>query len=164
MVDDVDAHLGELAPGDLELIAGGHVGHRAAGGEIGQDDFLVRRAQDVGALGHEVDAAEDDELRLAARGDGARELQRVADEVGELDHFVALIVVAEDHEPIAERPLGGGDPRVHLVVGQAQVRLRERLALADALLLDLIQKLDVHGEAPRLRGAAYLLLIPRPGR
>ena len=57
-----DADLLELAPGDLELVGLGHVGHRAAGGEVGQDHLLVRRGEDVGALGHEVDAAEDDEL------------------------------------------------------------------------------------------------------
>ena len=67
-----------------------------------------------------------------ARG-RARELQRVAGVVGELDDLVALVVVPEDHEPLAERLLGGRDARVHLVVGEAEVALRERLALADAL-------------------------------
>ena len=76
--------------------------------------------------------------RLAA---ACGELQRIADVVGELDHLVALIVMAEDHEPLAERRLRGGDPRVHLVVRQAQVALGERLALADALLLDLVRSL-----------------------
>ena len=57
-----DTHLRELAPGNLELVGGRHVGHRAAGGEVGQHDFLMRRAENVGALRHEVDAAEDDEL------------------------------------------------------------------------------------------------------
>ena len=71
--------------------------------------------------------------RRAAAGGGARELQRVADVVGELDHLVALVVVAEDDEPVAERRLGRGDPRVHLVVRQTEISLRERLALADAL-------------------------------
>ena len=139
-----DAHLPHLAPADVELIAGGHVGHRAAGREVRQDDFLMRRAEDVGALGHEVHAAEHDELGLALAGGGARELQRVAGEVGELDDLVALIVMAEDHQALAERLLGRRNPRVHLVVGEAQVVLRERLPLADALLLDLVEELDVH--------------------
>ena len=52
----------ELAPGDLDLVGLGHVGHRAAGGQVGQDHLLVRRGEDVGGLGHEVDAAEDDEV------------------------------------------------------------------------------------------------------
>ena len=74
----------------------------------------------------------------AAAGGRARELQRIADVVGELDDLVALIVMAEDDEPLAERRLGRGNPRVHLVVRQTEVALRERLALADALLLDLV--------------------------
>jgi hypothetical protein len=68
----VNAHLAELAPADLELLGIGHVGHRAAGGEVGQDDLLVRRAQDVGALGHEVHAAEDDVVGFGARRTAAR--------------------------------------------------------------------------------------------
>ncbi len=141
---DRDAHLLQLAPAHVELIAGGHVGHRAAGGEVRQDDLLVRRAEDVGALGHEMHAAEDDELRLALAGGGARELQRIAGEVGELDDLVALIVMAEDDQPIAERLLGRRNPGVHLVVREAQVVLGERLALADALLFDLVEEFDVH--------------------
>ena len=48
-------------------------------------------------LGHEVHAAEDDELGLGPRGRLAGELERVARDVGELDDLVALVVVAE-HE------------------------------------------------------------------
>ena len=40
--------------------------------------------------------------------------------------------------------LAAAMPRVHLVVGQTEIALGERLALADALLLDLVQKMDVH--------------------
>ena len=39
-----DAHRLEVAPADLELVDLGHVGHRAAGGQVGQDHLLVRRA------------------------------------------------------------------------------------------------------------------------
>ena len=134
---DVDAHVPQLAPAHLELVAGGHVGHRAPGREIRQDDLLVRSAEHVGALGHEVHAAEDDELGRAFAGRGARELQRVAGEVGELDDLVALIVMTEDDQAIPERLLGRRDAGVHLVVREPQEVFRERLALADALLLDL---------------------------
>ena len=58
----------------------------------------MRRAQDVGALGHEVHAAEDDEVGLGLAGAVLREAERVADEVGELDHLVALVVMAEDDQ------------------------------------------------------------------
>ena len=63
----------------------------------------MRRAQHVGALGHEVDAAEDDELGVRVLADLPRELERVAGVVGELDHLVALVVMAEDDEAAAER-------------------------------------------------------------
>ena len=134
---DVHAHLGELAPRDFELIFRRHVGHRAPGREIRQHDLLVRAAQDVGTLRHEVHAAEDDVFSGVPRRGGLRQLQRVADVVGELDDFVALVVVAEDDEAFAERLLGCSDPRVHLVVGQTEVAVGQRLALADALLLNL---------------------------
>ena len=59
----------------------------------------MRRAQDVGALGHEVHAAEHDELGVAGAARPARaSLKRVAGVVGELDHLVALVVMAEDDE------------------------------------------------------------------
>ena len=81
----------------------GHVGHRAAGREVRQDHRLVGRGQDVGGLGHEVDAAEHDVLGLRARGGVARQLERVAGDVGELDDLVALVVVAQDEGPLAQR-------------------------------------------------------------
>ena len=83
---------------------GRHVRHRAAGREVGQDDLLLRRGEDVGGLGHEVDAAEDDVLGLGPRRRLARQLEGVAGDVGELDDLVALVVVAEDEDPVAERP------------------------------------------------------------
>ena len=76
----------------------------------------MRRAKDVGALGHEVDAAEHDELGLAARRGGTGQLQRVADIVGELDHLIALIVMAENDDAVTERFLCFGNPRIHLIV------------------------------------------------
>ena len=141
---DVDAHFLQFAPADVELIAGGHVRHGASRREVWQHDLLVRRAHDIGAFGHEMNAAEDDELGLAATGRRARELQRIAGEVGELDDLVALVVMPEDDQPFAKGLLRSGDARVHLVVREAEIALRERLALADALLLDLSEEFYVH--------------------
>ena len=95
---DADAHLLEIAPAHLELLGVHHVGHRAAGGQVRQDHLLVVGAQHVGALGHEVHAAEDDELGLGVLADLLRELVRVAGVVGELDDLVALVVMSEDDE------------------------------------------------------------------
>ena len=68
------------------------------------------------------------------------ELPRVADVVGELDDLVALVVMAEDHEPPAERPARGGDAAIHLLDGEAEVAVRQRLPLADVLVLVLRQE------------------------
>ena len=87
----------------------------------------MRRGEDVGALGHEVDAAEEDELGVAAAGGLLRELEGVAAEVGELDHLVALVVVAEDDQPLAELPAQRPDPRVALRGVHLEVLARDAL-------------------------------------
>ena len=120
--DDVaDAELGQRVPGGLDVVALGHVGHRAAGLEVRQDHLLVRLGEDVGALGHEVDAAEEDEFGIAAAGGLLRELEGVAPEVGELDDLVPLIVVSEDHQILAELPPQRPDLRVPLGAGHLEV-------------------------------------------
>ena len=68
----------------------------------GRITFCSRRGEDVGGLGHEVHAAEDDELRLRPGRGVAGELEGVAGDVGELDDLVALVVVPE-HEHAARR-------------------------------------------------------------
>ena len=125
------ASRGDGVPGGLDLVDRGHVGHRAPGGEIGQDHLLVVGGEDVGALGHEVHAAEDDELGLGMRGRLLRQLERVAGGVGELDDLVALIVMAEDVETIAQRRLGGRGPRDQVgIAGGGQVARALDTALA----------------------------------
>ena len=57
----------------------------------------------VGRLGHEMDAAEDHELGVAGRRGQAGQAERVAAGVGPAHHLVPLVVVAEDHQPGAER-------------------------------------------------------------
>jgi hypothetical protein len=86
--------------------------------------------QDVGRLGHEVDAAEDHELGL---GPGRRLLgqaEGVAAGVGEGDDLVALVVVAEDERPLAERRPGRPGPLDQLGVGR-----RRQVARAGGALL-----------------------------
>ena len=103
--DPVDVgDAGERLPRLLDLVDVGHVGHRAAGVEVGEDHLLVVAGEHVGRLGHEVHAAEHDVGRprsLSAAKPG--ELERVAAGVGPADDLVALVVVAEDEEPVAER-------------------------------------------------------------
>jgi hypothetical protein len=94
-------HLGQLAPAALDLGQVGHVGHRTAGGEVGQDGLLVGLGHDVRHLGHEMHAAEHDELGVGLGGE-ARQLERVAGEVGVLVDVGALVVVAQQHGLVAE--------------------------------------------------------------
>jgi hypothetical protein len=61
--------------------------------------------EDVGTLGHEVHAAKEDQVGITATGGLLGEFEGVAAEIGELDDLVALVVVAEDDELLAELPL-----------------------------------------------------------
>ena len=96
----------KIAPALLDLIDGRHVGHGAAGSEVGEDHCLAVVGQDVGALGHEVHAAEHDELCFRVRGSLLGELEGIACHIGEGDDLIALVMVTEDVHPIAEGGLG----------------------------------------------------------
>ena len=78
-----------------ELVGRAAVGERAAGLEIGHH-HLARGIQDLRRLGHEVDAAEGDHVGFHLLG-GLRELERVADEIGEVLDLGFLVVVGQDH-------------------------------------------------------------------
>src|SRR5262249_51119301 len=104
--------------------------------------------EDIGALRHEMDAAKDDEVRLAAHRALARELPRVAGVVSELDHFVALIVMTENQQTRSERRLCLGDAPIHFLRRQAQIPLGQRLPLADLLVFVPRETRDVHGALP----------------
>ena len=67
----------------------------AAGVHVGQDHDLVRR-QDLGGIGHELDAAERDDVGIGFSG-LARKLEAVAHEIGNVLNFRALVIVPEDH-------------------------------------------------------------------
>jgi hypothetical protein len=62
-------------------------------------------------------AAEDDELRIGSGRGVASELERVAGDIGELDDLVALIVMTEDEEPIAQGSLRSPRPLDECRVG-----------------------------------------------
>ena len=96
--DRSDAHLLELCPAHLELLWIRHVGHRAAGGQVGQNHLLVRRGMNIGAFGHEVNAAEDDEVGVGVTTHLLGQLVRVPSVVGELDDLVALVVMTQYDE------------------------------------------------------------------
>src|SRR3546814_11318899 len=62
-------------------------------------------------------AAEHDELGIRIRGE-LRQLQRVAGEIGVLEHLIALVMMAEDAKPLAENFLDGNDARIAFAVIQ----------------------------------------------
>ena len=83
-----------LAP-VVEGVGGDRVGERAARGEMREEDRLPR-VEDLRGLRHEEDAAEDDQILVAALGlEG--EAERVAHEVGDSLDLGQLVVVGEDH-------------------------------------------------------------------
>ena len=83
-----------------------------------------------------------------------RELERIAGLVGELDDFVALVMVAEHDEAVPERGLGRGDADVHLGLRQPEIDLRKRLALAQPGAFVVRQEIDVR----RRHGACEIFL------
>ena len=84
----------------------------------------MRAGEHVGRLGHEVHAAEDDVGGLVVVRREAGQLERVTAGIGPLDDLVALVVVAEDQEPLAQLGLRRGDPAVELVRGREGVAVR----------------------------------------
>jgi len=99
---DVTQDLRELLPAGSNLEEIRHIGHGASGGEVGEDDLLVIAGQDVGGFGHEVNAAEHDELSLRVLVGVFGELVAVPAIVGVGNDLVPLVVMPEDHEPGAE--------------------------------------------------------------
>ena len=132
-VDD----LGEVLPGGLDRFEVGHVGHAASGGQVGQVDLDLVAREDVGRLGHEVDAAKDDRAAGPALGGELAQLEAVSPEIGEPDHLVLLIMVSQDQERVAHLLLDREDPLLQLDVRQVAVRVqiaaaRRRLTLASS--------------------------------
>ena len=77
-----------------EVVGRATLGERAGGLHVRKQD-LARWNEDFGGLGHEVHAAEDDDVVVALlRFLGQR--KAVADVIGEFLYLVALVVVAED--------------------------------------------------------------------
>ena len=108
----------QAAPCGIHLVGSGHIGHRAARRHVRQHDELVGRSQDVSALGHEVHAAEHDELAVGLGRGLLRQLEGVSGHIGELNDLIALVVVSENEGPLPEGFLGGlGTPHESGVAG-----------------------------------------------
>src|SRR5215472_1627858 len=114
----------ELPPAGFHLPNVGHIRHRTTGAAIRKNHNLAIAAEDIGAFGHEVNAAKYDELALGF-GSLLRELEGIAAEVGELHHLVALVVVAENHGILAEFGLGRRDAIVERTIGHQEVEVED---------------------------------------
>ena len=91
-----------------ELVGRAAVLEAAAGVHVGQDHDLFGR-QDLRRLGHEADAAEGDHLGVGRRR-LARQIEAVADEIGEVLDLRLLVIMGEDHGvALALQPLDLGE-------------------------------------------------------
>src|SRR6266446_5916503 len=113
----------QLAPAGFHLADVGHIGHGATGVQVGKNNHLVLTAKNVGALGHKVYAAEDNIAAFGLRSlEG--ELEGVTTEIGELDDFVALVVMAQNHDILAQAGFCGSDALVKGVVRDEEVGIK----------------------------------------
>ena len=71
-----------------------HVRQRTAGFQIRNQDFF-RRRQDARRLGHKVDAAEDDDVRVRLRRLLGK-TERISDEIRHILHLADLIIMRKD--------------------------------------------------------------------
>ena len=117
----------ERVPAGLDIGRLRHIGHRATGLEVRQDHLLIAAGENIGALGHEVDAAEEDVFSVGAGGRLLGQLERVAAEIGELDDFIALVVMTEDDQALAELVAQRPDSGVALIGRHLEVFARDLL-------------------------------------
>ncbi len=109
---EVGINLAQLGLALGQRFGGDALRQRASGPQVRQQHHPLR-VEDLGGLGHEVDAAEHDDSGVADLARLVREFQRVADEVGDLEYLGALVVVREHDraalglEPVDFVDLGG---------------------------------------------------------
>ena len=115
----------ELLPATANLEQVRHVRHAAACSEVRQDDALVR--QNVGALRHEMDAAENDRLGFGPRAGLNAQLVAVAPKVGMLDNLVPLVMVAKDDQARTQFGFRRLDALTKFVGFEGRVRLGKGL-------------------------------------
>ncbi len=114
------AQRGKLFPARFDLADVRHIGHGAAGVQVGKNHGLMRAAKNVRALGHEMDPAKND-VPGVSLGRLIGELERVAAKIGELYDFIALVVVAENDHIFVQAGSGRGDALIQRIVGNQQI-------------------------------------------
>ena len=115
-----ETEIDELLPGVFDLRNFRHIGHGAAGVQVGQNDGLARTRQDVGAFRHEMHTAEDDVAAFVLRRD-LREAVGIATIIGETHDFIALIVMTKDDALRAQLGFGSRNAAVHGAVREYEI-------------------------------------------
>src|SRR5256885_389609 len=110
----------QLLPAILYLRDFRHVGHGASGVEIRKNGDLPRAAEDVGTLGHEVHATENDVFSIR-HGSLLRKPVRVAAEIGVANDLIALIVMSKDDAVATQSLASRTNALVHSVIGQNEI-------------------------------------------
>ena len=85
-----------MLPAIFHLTDLGHVCHRATCIQIRQDNLLAAARQYISALRHEMHAAEHNVFAVGLSCK-LREFVGIAGEIRKANHFVALVVMSEDH-------------------------------------------------------------------
>ena len=127
-VTDGDDHAGvhdgrEFVPAGFHLANVGHIRHRTAGVQVGQNNNLVLAAENVRAFSHEMNATENDVARIGFGG-LEREFEGIATKISEFDDFIALVMVAEYDNVFAQTVFGGRDTVIQGVIGNEQVGVK----------------------------------------
>ena len=117
---------------------GSHIRHGATGGHIGQDyfdcrsvafgDLLRAICQNVGSLGHKVHAAEDNRPTLGARRGLLAQLVAITPQIGMVDDFILLVVMAQNEQAFAQFLTPSIDPPRQFVVAERLVIGQGKLA------------------------------------
>ncbi len=128
-----------------------HIGHRTARCRIRQNHGLLGAAEDVGAFGHEVNAAEDNIIGFWVRGSKLRQLERVAASIGIFDDLVALIVMAQNQQSLAQLCARLGDAAVQFFRRHQGIFAWDRIGALCACMARAMQ-----------RGSATLALLGAP--
>src|SRR5262249_50839413 len=92
----------QIVPAGFHLVDFCHVRHGTAGTQVRKYDSLMRRAEDICALRHKMDATEHDEFCLFLLTRPGRQLEGIAAEVGKLNDIIALVVVTQNDQPLAQ--------------------------------------------------------------
>jgi hypothetical protein len=81
-------------------------------------------AENIRALGHEVNAAENYELGVFLFSSPGGEFEGVSPEIRKADDLVPLVMMAKDYQPVSEPGANIANAPVRLAIGQLAETLR----------------------------------------